>query len=58
MPYREILNQNPLDVIIASCIGILHPDQLQMMCPADFRFLFIPPLHDFILKIAPSRPAQ
>lgn len=51
MLHREKIDQNLLNVVISSGVGVLHADQLQVMLCADCLLLFVPVLHNFIFEM-------
>ena len=48
---RKIADQNVLDIVVASGVGIIHPNQFKSMLPADGVLLRVPPPHRLILQV-------
>lgn len=51
MPNGKIVNQNPLNMMIPSGIGILHPDNLHLVSLTDGVLFPIPFLYNLVLKM-------
>ena len=50
----EVVLQYILNMIIPPCVGIFHPNQFHLVCPADFLLLCVAAFYHFILEMLPS----